>query len=98
MAAQGEQMAQQQRLNLQLQAEAEEVAAFGRQERRDDVILGMKRQDEVFQANLEQQYAMATQAAVVDTISAAGNLAGGVTAGFTGKGGFGENAAQFYGY
>jgi len=98
MAAKGEQIAQQQRLNLQLQAEAEEVSAFDRQERRDDVILGMKRQDEVFQANLEQQMSMATQAAVVDTISATGNLAGGVTSGFKGGGGFGENAADFYGY
>ena len=40
---------------------------------------------------------MATQAAVVDTISATGNLAGGVTAGFTGSGSFAQNAGQFYG-
>lgn len=100
LKAQGEQMAQTQRLNLLVQAEAEEVAAFDRQERRDDVELGMMRQDEVFQANLEQQYAMATQAAVVDTISATGQLAGGVTAGIMGAqggAGFGAGAAQFYG-
>ena len=75
LAAQGEQQAQIQRRNLLLQAEQEEVAAFSRQERRDDVQLGMLRQDEQFQANLEQVYAQAELEATVDTINAAGDAA-----------------------
>jgi len=72
LAAQGEQMAQTQRRNLLLQAEQEEVAAFNRQERRDDVELGMMRQDEQFQANLEQAYAQAESEAIEATIGAVG--------------------------
>lgn len=75
LAAQGEQMAQTQRRNLLLQAEQEEVAAFNRQERRDDVELGMMRQDEQFQANLEQAYAQAETDAIEATISSVGEAA-----------------------
>ena len=75
LAAQGEQMAQTQRRNLLLQAEQEEVAAFNRQERRDDVELGMMRQDEQFQANLEQAYAQAEAEAIEATIGAVGEAA-----------------------
>ena len=83
LAAQGEQQAQTQRRNLLLQAEQEEVAAFNRQERRDDVELGMMRQDELFQANLEQTYAQAETEAIEATIGAVGEAATTVAGGPT---------------
>lgn len=75
LAAQGAQQAQQQRLNLQLQAENEEAAAFDRQERRDMVDMGIIREDQQYQQNLEVQYGLASQEAVVGTIENVGNAA-----------------------
>ena len=76
LAAQGAQQAQQQRLNLQLQAEAEEAAAFDRQERRDMVDMGIIREDQQFQQNLELQYGLAAQEALVGTVENVGSAAG----------------------
>ena len=76
LAAQGAQQAQQQRLNLQLQAETEEAAAFDRQERRDMVDMGIIREDQQFQQNLELQYGLAAQDAVVGTIENVGGAVG----------------------
>jgi len=80
LAAQGAQQAQQQRLNLQLQAEAEEVAAFDRQERRDMVDMGIIREDQQFQQNLELQYGLAAQDALVGTVE---NIGGSVSNAYT---------------
>ena len=97
LAAQGEQQAQTQRRNLLIQAEAEEVAAFGRQERRDDVQLGMMRQDEQFQANLEQVYAQAELEATADTIDAVGEGAAQIASGGAVPGGsLGDSAAASF--
>jgi hypothetical protein len=76
LAAQGAQQAQQQRLNLQLQAEAEEAAAFDRQERRDMVDMGIIREDQQFQQNLELQYGLAAQDALVGTVENVGGAVG----------------------
>ena len=72
LAAQGAQQAPQQRLHLQLQAEAEEAAAFDRQERRDMVDMGIIREDQQFQQNLELQYGLAAQDALVGTVENVG--------------------------
>lgn len=72
MAAQGEAQAQQQRLNLKLQAEAEEVAAFERQERRDNIDLGMMREDELFERDVQLASNIAKNKALSDTVTAVG--------------------------
>ena len=72
MAAQGEAQAQQQRLNLKLQAEAEEVAAFERQERRDNIDLGMMREDELFERDVQIASNIAKNKAASDTVTAVG--------------------------
>ncbi len=72
MAAQGEAQAQQQRLNLKLQAEAEEVAAFERQERRDNIDLGMMREDELFERDVQISSNIAKNKAASDTVTAIG--------------------------
>lgn len=76
LAAQGAEQAQQQRLNLQLAAEAEEVAAFERQEKRDMVDMGIIREDQQYQQNLEVQYGLAAQDAAVGTIENVGGAVG----------------------
>lgn len=77
MAAQGEAQAQQQRLNLKLAAEQEEAAAFARQEARDNIDLGMMRQDEVFQRDVQYSANLAKNQAAVDTVTNVGNAVGG---------------------
>ena len=54
------------------QAEAEEAAAFDRQERRDMVDMGIIREDQQFQQNLELQYGLAAQDALVGTVENVG--------------------------
>tara|TARA_R100001510_G_C7656666_1_gene216941 strand:- start:1869 stop:2621 length:753 start_codon:yes stop_codon:yes gene_type:complete len=84
LAAQGDAQMQTQKRNILIQAEQEEINAYNRQERRDDIILGMKRQDEQFQANLEQQYAQAELEATEQTIMAVGDAAGTIATGGAG--------------
>ncbi len=72
LAAQGEQQAQNQRINLKLQAEAEEAAAFERQEKRDNIDLGMLREDELFERDVEYASRVAKNKAASDTVTAVG--------------------------
>ncbi len=73
LAAQGEQQAQNQRINLKLQAEAEEAAAFERQEKRDNIDLGMMREDELFERDVEYASRVAKNKAASDTVTAVGS-------------------------